>query len=499
MSISRSWAAWPEPFKIEITKGILLELEGYQKMKDGVDDQPLAAKMTAEQWRQHVMNDHLPYSRECSTCLTGSGRSRPHKKVQHPDALTLSVDICGPFRPGHDRRAKAKYFMVGVFSILVRKVEGKVAALPLILEETLGGHDGQGEPEREELLPVLEDEVREEAETGDDDAKALEEWMRLEVEAEEIEIQNYTMVETLASRQVAEVKACLARMIARLKYLGLDVRRVHSDAAGDMRGIKRWCHDRGLYKTFTCGSNWKANGRAEAKIGMIRRAINTLIRSSGEGEDYWPLMAKHVGERRGRQQLSALGFVTPQLLPWGQQVMVTTKGWDDFQGHWRAPKKPGRVRGPDPDMSLTSGGHLVEVEDGKFIRTDDLVWVGEHEITDVVELRIRDQSTDLLDKTVQPKRSLTEKTSLAMIGGGEIQRRLVRGQEWANQEFKNLEACPQEESGAAMVAEMDLENDLMENFLQESAAVVRPLGSGFYGVCDRGRGVVSANQDHWPQ
>ena len=93
-------------------------------------------------------------------------------------------------------------------------------------------------PEREELLPVLEDEVREEAETGDDDAKALEEWMRLEVEAEEIEIQNYTMVETLASRQVAEVKACLARMIARLKYLGLDVRRVHSDAAGDMRGIK---------------------------------------------------------------------------------------------------------------------------------------------------------------------------------------------------------------------------------------------------------------------
>ena len=481
MSTSRSWAAWPESFKIEITKAILLELEGYQRLKDEVDDQPRTAKMTAEQWRQHVMNDHLPYSRECSTCLTGSGRSRPRKRVQHPDALTLSVDICGPFRPGHDRRAKAKYFMVGVFSIPVRKVEGKVTALPLSLEETLGGRDGQGEPEGEELLPALEDEVREEAETEDGDAKALEEWMRLEVEAEEIEIQNYTMVETLASRQVAEVKACLARMIARLKYLGLEVRRVHSDAAGEMRGTRQWCHDRGLYRTFTCGSDWKANGRAEAEIGVIRRAINTLIRSSGDGEDYWPLMAKHVGERRGRQQLGALGFVTPQLLPWGQQVMVTAKGWDDFQGHWRARKKPGKVRGPDPDMSLTSGGHLVEVEDGKFIRTDDLVRVGEHEVTDVVELKIRDQPTDLLDKTVRPKRRLTEKTSLAMIGGGEIQRRLVRGQEWANQEFKHLEACPQKEAGVALVAEMDMENDLMESFLQESAAVVRRLEADSLG------------------
>ena len=39
--------------------------------------------------------------------------------------------ICGPFRPGHDRRKKAKYFMLGVFAIPVRKVEGMVAAFGL--------------------------------------------------------------------------------------------------------------------------------------------------------------------------------------------------------------------------------------------------------------------------------------------------------------------------------------------------------------------------------
>ena len=153
------------------------------------------------------------------------------------------------------------------------------------------------------------------------------------------------MVETLPSRQGIEVKTCLARMVARLKYLGLEVRRVHSDGAAEMLGTRKWCEDRGIYRTFTSGSDWKANGRAEAEVGVVRRAVNTLIKSSGDGEEYWPLMAKHVGERRGRQQLAILGLVTPMLMPWGQRVMVTTKGWDEFQGHWRSRKKPGIVRG----------------------------------------------------------------------------------------------------------------------------------------------------------
>ena len=144
-------------------------------------------------------------------------------------------------------------------------------------------------------------------------------------------------IPTLTSRQGPEMKSALARMVARLKYLGMEVRRIHSDGAAEMLGTRRWCEERGIYRTFTSGSDWKANGRAEAEVGVIRRSINTLIRSSGEGEDLWPLMAKHVGERRGRQQLRAL------------------------EGHWRLRKRQGVVRGPDPEMSLTSGGHVVEI------------------------------------------------------------------------------------------------------------------------------------------
>eukprot|EP00913_Durusdinium_trenchii_P029979 g28092.t1 len=395
------------------------------------------------------------------------------KEVPHPDAMTLSLDICGPFRPGEDCHKKARYFMVGVFTIPVRKREGEVTSLPLALEEQLGEEKPDDVLEPDDLLPRQEEE---EVEKKEGDGKPLEEWLRLEVEAEDIEIQNYTLVETLPSRQGGEVKAALARMVARLKYLGLDVRRVHSDAATEMKSTRRWCEDRGLYRTFTSGSDWKANGRAEAEIGVIRRAVNTLIRSAGEGEEYWPLMAKHVGERRGRQQLALLGYKTPQLMPWGQKVMVTTKGWDDFQGHWRARKKAGVIRGPDPDMSLTSGGHLVEVEKGKFVRTDDMATTADPPaLDDVVIVKERPEPASILDKTVKPPRRLTEKTALARIGAEEIQQRLIRGQQWANQEFKRLEIDLKEEGDIAFVDQLDTENAMLETYVMNTEVAMRKV------------------------
>ena len=65
-------------FKTEVIKGVLLELE-QDKAKARWEEDPMVAKMTSEQCRQHVMNDHLPYSRECATCLQGSGRSHTRK------------------------------------------------------------------------------------------------------------------------------------------------------------------------------------------------------------------------------------------------------------------------------------------------------------------------------------------------------------------------------------------------------------------------------------
>ena len=226
-------------------------------------------------------------------------------------------------------------------------------------------------------------------------------------------------------------------MVVRLKYLGMEVRRVHSDAAAEMLGTRRWCEDRGIYRTFTSGSDWKANGRAEAEIGVIRRGINTLIRSSEEGEDLWPLMAKHIGERRGRMQLRALGVHYTCSTSLGRKVMVTTKGWDDSQGHWRLRKKPGVIRGPDCEMSLTSGGHLVEVDKGKYVRTNDIAQAEDPpSLTDVVTVEERHEPASILDGSVVPRRRLDEKTSLSCLTAKELQdlladpnHQLARGEE----------------------------------------------------------------------
>ena len=93
-SQSRAWAAWPLKFKEEIiVKAVVFELDG----KGGdlrAEDKTNLAKMTADQWKQHVLNDHVPFSKECTTCLKGGGKSRQHRKVPRPDAMTLSMDVC---------------------------------------------------------------------------------------------------------------------------------------------------------------------------------------------------------------------------------------------------------------------------------------------------------------------------------------------------------------------------------------------------------------------
>ena len=140
-------------------------------------------------------------------------------------------------------------------------------------------------------------------------------------------------------------------------------------------------------------------------------------------------MAKHVDEMRGRLQLRSLGFATPPLLPWGRRVMVTTKGWDDFQGHWRMRKKLGIVRGPDAEMSLISGGHVVEIEKGKFVRIDDMMYAEDPpSLTDIFEVKERAEPANILDRPIKPARRLSEKTTLSALSVVELQARLRRGQ-----------------------------------------------------------------------
>ena len=54
---TRSWAAWPEPFKLKIVEGLRLELE-----------HPVVSKMSSDDWARHRALDHMPFNRECPEC-----------------------------------------------------------------------------------------------------------------------------------------------------------------------------------------------------------------------------------------------------------------------------------------------------------------------------------------------------------------------------------------------------------------------------------------------
>ena len=160
--------------------------------------------------------------------------------------MILNLDVCGPFRPGDDYRKKARYFLVGVYAIPVRRTALGDEPLPQSMVEALAGADtSPPEPPDDPLLPEVQAEDNEIKEV---DPKRL-------VESEDMIIKDYTMVEILTSRQGAELKTALARMVARLKYLGMEVRRIHSDGAAEMLGSRRWCEEHDIYRTFMSGSD----------------------------------------------------------------------------------------------------------------------------------------------------------------------------------------------------------------------------------------------------
>ena len=201
--------------------------------------------------------------------------------------------------------------MVGVFTIPVSKKRKELIPLAPGMDEVLKKElkplvevaDG------EELLPVVDPDVEglpkhKEGEPGD-----VKEWEEL-IQPEEVEVQNCTMVDVLPDCKGQNLLAAAARMVARLNYLGLEVRRIHSDRAGELasKAQRLWAAQRGILRTY----KWPSGGG-----GAIRRSVNVLLRSAGPKvtESQWPMIAKHIGERRGREQLAILGYVTPRLLP----------------------------------------------------------------------------------------------------------------------------------------------------------------------------------------
>eukprot|EP00435_Cladocopium_sp_Y103_P069412 s890_g33.t1 len=409
---SQKWASWAPGLK----RALMVALKHWLEV-------PRVQRMTKEEWKTHLLND----------------KGRYHRKIVSREALSLSIDLAGPFEKGIDQGAadklgQARYFMAGTFTVPVTS-EGK----SLMIEEPAVEDAEVGE----EALQEVEDEggVREEVHDGRPDDG--EEWLK-KIEAEEdFEIRHLTLLEPLEDRKASNVVQAVARMVTKPKYLGLPVRRLHSDRAGELTAtqLRRWCEDRGIYRTYTDGDGWKSNGRVEAEIAVLKRGIKTLLNSAELDVKYWPLAGRHYAERRWRMQLQSMNYPTDPLKVFGSKGWAKVKRWEERGNAWRLSRKPVRILGPDATMSPSSQGYYVMDESEKFFHSSDVVQGAEPPPLEDEVLPVLDEPGDRgAEDGGRPRRRLTGKSKPEEIFARRLQleEEVTEGRELERGEFQRL-------------------------------------------------------------
>ena len=231
-------------------------------------------------------------------------------------------------------------------------------------------------------------------------------------------------------------------MLGKLRYMGLDVRRLHSDRAGEFTAnqVRKWTEDQGIFRTFTDGDGWKSNGRVESEIAVLKRGIKTLLNSAGLADNYWPLAARHFAERRWRQQLTAMNYPVPPLKVFGSKAWAKVKRWEDRSNAWRKARKEVMILGPDATMSSSSQGYYVEDQGGKFFHSADLVEGAEPPQDDEDE-EIREEMFPEIEEEGRPPRRLRRKTESesAQLRRMKVEEELVEGRALERGEFQRLQ------------------------------------------------------------
>ena len=362
IQLSRQWAEWSPGLCKAISTAIKRELDG-----------GMVAKMSLADWKKHLEDDHFPYNKNCKTCLIAAAQGRQHRRIVTPDSFTLSVDLAGPFKQGDDQLGKGKYLLIGTYTVPTNQKGIRIGV-------HIPDDQGDGDLEEDALKEVEEFQTEEEEvdprlqsaedQKEDDSAK----WLAQIKEEEDFLVKQITMVEVLPDRKGPNLISGIARFYARLRYLQLPVMRLHSDRAGELRSklLRKWCEDRGIYRTYTDADSFKSNGRAEAEIKTIRRMIRAVMLATGTEEKLWPLIARHVGERRTRYHLQNMGYEVRKLLPFGSTAYAKQKIWDEKYENWKMMRRKVKILGPDVMMSASMPGYYVQDEDGRYLHSSDL-------------------------------------------------------------------------------------------------------------------------------
>ena len=426
----RRWRREPEALQV-VKWAKKLDVKGFL---EGFSEKEL------RMWRTHVRNNHTPYNRRCRTCVASSGVGRMHRRIKHPSAHCLSLDIAGPYRnkaadPDH---RDYHYMLIGAYTYpRLEKTEGKSRRTKNEPRAALGSHGDQHPPDdcleyapsgdeaaaplkcdggvcgdSSDVGPVLAEEeddifvedVEEIRSVGEeDDLKGLtqEEFEKIFHEVgEEFDMDTFYISRPLRSRTSAEVHAAVQEVFLTLRAEGLHIARVHADRARELRTtpLRRWLLQRGTVSTYTEGQSPQANGRAENAVKWVKAQTKKLLTATSLPKSCWAMASVYATWARRESQLGR----GQDILPFGTPVHVRSKvygagGRHDLDLRWRA----GIYVGPSLDVR---GGHVVRFEDGQFmtsahlrphlVDSDNLVDLGKYEAIVVPPTRrVREKSS----------------------------------------------------------------------------------------------------------
>lgn len=164
-------------------------------------------KLTMEEWRQHVKQNHTPYRRDCRLCVEDMGQGLPHIEL----AYSLSADVVGPFKQGWDygRGRDAKYAILATIPVPLSEVDLKEEEKEE--EDPLKNFEDEKELEVEGLETY--DEEEDEEKNKEEEARKEETKEVMDAATRPIKIQNVT----LPNRQDNEVAKALDKLRARYR------------------------------------------------------------------------------------------------------------------------------------------------------------------------------------------------------------------------------------------------------------------------------------------
>ena len=89
------------------------------------------------------------------------------------------------------------------------------------------------------------------------------------------------------------------------------VERLHSDPGTEIntKKLRDWCASNNIRKTNSIPEDVKANGSAEATVGVIKKQARAILSESKLKNEFWQFAVAYAAKQRERQALNEIPFV----------------------------------------------------------------------------------------------------------------------------------------------------------------------------------------------